>query len=97
MFSFIENYGTHIIISVTVGGKDEVYIKQHSSSQLSELEFRNYVKEIGSERFSDVDNKLNATPINYSEKVSSLLILLCKLKQGFWGDGPPADNSRRLS
>nr|BAJ95066.1 predicted protein [Hordeum vulgare subsp. vulgare] len=66
--SFIENYGTHIITSVMVGGKDEVYIKQHSSSQLSETEFRNYVREIGYERFSDVENKSNAPPINYSEK-----------------------------
>jgi hypothetical protein len=71
--SFIENYGTHIITSVTVGGKDEVYIKQHSSSQLSELEFKNYVREIGKERFSDVENKSNAATINYSEKVSKFL------------------------
>lgn len=56
-----------------VGGKDEVYIKQHSSSQLSEMEFRNYVREIGNERFSDVENKSNAPPINYSEKVSQFI------------------------
>lgn len=53
-----------------------MYIKQHSSSQLSELEFKNYVREIGRERFSDVENKSNATPINYSEKVSKLLTAL---------------------
>uniref|UniRef100_J3L418 MACPF domain-containing protein n=1 Tax=Oryza brachyantha TaxID=4533 RepID=J3L418_ORYBR len=85
--SFIENYGTHIITSVTVGGKDEVYIKQHSSSQLSELEFRNYVKEIGSERFSDGDSKLNATPINYSEKDMTVIFRRrggCDLVQNFF-------------
>jgi len=43
---------------------------------LSELEFKNYVREIGRERFSDVENKSNATPINYSEKVSKFLIAL---------------------
>jgi hypothetical protein len=58
-----------------VGGKDEVYIKQHSSSQLSELEFRNYVKEIGNDRFSGVESKSNEPPINYSEKVSQFLVL----------------------
>ena len=58
-----------------VGGKDEVYIKQHSSSQLSELEFRNYVREIGNERFSGEESKSNAPPINYSEKVSQFLVL----------------------
>ena len=58
-----------------VGGKDEVYIKQHSSSQLSELEFKNYVREIGNDRFSDEESKSNAPPINYSEKVSQFLVL----------------------
>jgi len=84
--SFIENYGTHIIISVTVGGKDEVYIKQHSSSQLSGLEFKNYVREIGRERFSDVENKSNATPINYSEKDITVIFRRrggCDLVQSF--------------
>ncbi|KAG8077915.1 hypothetical protein GUJ93_ZPchr0007g3203 [Zizania palustris] len=84
--SFIENYGTHIITSVMVGGKDEVYIKQHSSSQLSELEFRNYVKEIGSERFSDTDSKSNAAPINYSEKDMTVIFRRrggCDLVQNF--------------
>jgi hypothetical protein len=57
-----------------VGGKDEVYIKQHSSSQLSELEFRNYVREIGNERFSGAESKSNEPPINYSEKVSQFLV-----------------------
>ncbi|GJM93134.1 hypothetical protein PR202_ga09663 [Eleusine coracana subsp. coracana] len=84
--SFIENYGTHIITSVTVGGKDEVYIKQHSSSQLSELEFKNYVREIGKERFSDVGNKSNAAPINYSEKDMTVIFRRrggCDLVQSF--------------
>ncbi|RCV27351.1 hypothetical protein SEVIR_5G321000v4 [Setaria viridis] len=84
--SFIENYGTHIITSVTVGGKDEVYIKQHSSSQLSEMEFKNYVREIGRERFSDVENKSNAIPINYSEKDMTVIFRRrggCDLVQSF--------------
>ena len=57
-----------------VGGKDEVYIKKHSSSQLSEMEFKNYVREIGNERFSDGETKSNTPPINYSEKVSQFLV-----------------------
>ncbi|KAJ4952539.1 hypothetical protein NE237_029371 [Protea cynaroides] len=31
---FIENFGTHVITSVTIGGKDVIYIKQHHSSPL---------------------------------------------------------------
>ncbi|CAM0882723.1 unnamed protein product [Alopecurus aequalis] len=84
--SFIENYGTHIITSVMVGGKDEVYIKQHSSSQLSELEFRNYVREIGNERFSGEESKSNVSPINYSEKDMTVIFRRrggCDLVQNF--------------
>lgn len=75
MCSFIENYGTHIITSVTIGGKDEVYIKQHHSSQLSSSEFEKYVRDIGDERFLNLENQSNTAPINYKEKVS----VLCKL------------------
>ncbi|KAG6483544.1 hypothetical protein ZIOFF_060192 [Zingiber officinale] len=72
LFSFIENFGTHIIISVTIGGKDEVYIKQHHSSQLSELEIENYVKEIGDQRFLNLQHQSFNAPLNYKDKVSSL-------------------------
>ncbi|KAK6255586.1 hypothetical protein SCA6_016891 [Theobroma cacao] len=40
--SFIENFGTHVITSVTIGGKDVIYIKQHHSSPLSTTEIKNY-------------------------------------------------------
>ncbi|KAJ1688023.1 hypothetical protein LUZ63_019413 [Rhynchospora breviuscula] len=66
--SFIENYGTHIITSVTIGGKDEVFVKLHSSSQLSLSEFENYVKDIGDQRFSNLENQSTTVPINYKEK-----------------------------
>ncbi|XP_074570659.1 MACPF domain-containing protein CAD1-like [Curcuma longa] len=66
--SFIENFGTHIIISVTIGGKDEVYIKQHHSSQFSELEIENYVKEIGDQRFLNLQNQSFNAPLNHKDK-----------------------------
>ncbi|KAF6136113.1 hypothetical protein GIB67_002788 [Kingdonia uniflora] len=40
--SFIENYGTHIITSATIGGRDVVYVKQHQSSPLSASEIKKY-------------------------------------------------------
>ncbi|KAE8722811.1 Kinase superfamily protein isoform 1 [Hibiscus syriacus] len=40
--SFIETLGTHVITSVTIGGKDEIYVKQHHSSPLSTMEIKNY-------------------------------------------------------
>ncbi|XP_074592547.1 MACPF domain-containing protein CAD1-like [Curcuma longa] len=66
--SFIENFGTHIITSVTIGGKDEVYIKQHHSSQLSESEIKNYVKEIGDQRFLNSQNQSFNAPLAYKDK-----------------------------
>jgi MAC/Perforin domain len=75
--SFIENYGTHIITSVTIGGKDEVFVKLHSSSQLSLSEFENYVREIGVQRFSNLENQPMTNPINYKERVSPLYVCTC--------------------
>ncbi|XP_009416434.2 MACPF domain-containing protein CAD1 [Musa acuminata AAA Group] len=66
--SFIENFGTHIITSVTIGGKDEVYIKQHHSSQLSVSEIENYVKEIGDQRFLNLEHQSLNAPLNYKDK-----------------------------
>ncbi|RVX00604.1 MACPF domain-containing protein CAD1 [Vitis vinifera] len=48
--SFIENFGTHVITSVTIGGKDVIYVKQHQSSPLSTMEIKNYVQDIGNQR-----------------------------------------------
>ncbi|KAG6769642.1 hypothetical protein POTOM_025298 [Populus tomentosa] len=48
--SFIENFGTHVITSVTIGGKDVIYVKQHQSSPLSTLEIKHYVQDIGNQR-----------------------------------------------
>ncbi|CAD5166785.1 unnamed protein product [Musa acuminata subsp. malaccensis] len=73
--SFIENFGTHIITSVTIGGKDEVYIKQHHSSQLSVSEIENYVKEIGDQRFLNLEHQSLNAPLNYKDKVSASVIL----------------------
>ncbi|KAK9153156.1 hypothetical protein Sjap_000636 [Stephania japonica] len=55
--SFIENFGTHIITSATVGGRDVVYVKQHQSSPLSAPEIHKYVEDIGNQRFVDMENQ----------------------------------------
>ncbi|KAF8042176.1 hypothetical protein BT93_A0711 [Corymbia citriodora subsp. variegata] len=54
--SFIENFGTHVITSVTIGGKDVIFVKQHQSSPLTTTEIKNYVQEIGNQRFSDAES-----------------------------------------
>ncbi|XP_042489689.1 MACPF domain-containing protein CAD1 isoform X1 [Macadamia integrifolia] len=67
--SFIENFGTHIITSVTVGGRDVVYVKQHPSSPLSPSEIENYLRDIRDQRFVDMETQWDAVPVNYKDKV----------------------------
>ncbi|GLU13866.1 hypothetical protein SLE2022_304760 [Rubroshorea leprosula] len=66
--SFIENYGTHIVTSATVGGRDVVYIRQHQSSSLSVGDIENYVKDIGDHRFMDSTGESSAGPLKYKDK-----------------------------
>ncbi|KAK4399287.1 MACPF domain-containing protein CAD1 [Sesamum angolense] len=66
--SFIENYGTHIVTSATIGGRDIVYIRQHQSSPLSVADIENYVKDIGEQRFSDSKANTSAGALKYKDK-----------------------------
>ncbi|RZB82323.1 MACPF domain-containing protein CAD1 isoform B [Glycine soja] len=66
--SFIENYGTHIVTSATVGGRDVVYIRQHQSSSLSASDIETYVKDIGDDRFHNVKHFSGPGPLKYKEK-----------------------------
>lgn len=75
--SFIENFGTHIIVSVTIGGKDVIYVKQHQSSPLSKVEIKNYVQDIGNQRFSTRENHTTSGLLKYKDKASSAILLLC--------------------
>ncbi|KAL8102091.1 hypothetical protein AgCh_026830 [Apium graveolens] len=67
--SFIENFGTHIITSVTIGGKDVIYVKQHQSSPLSKMEIKNYVQDIGTQRFSPTEAHTNSGLLKYKDKI----------------------------
>ncbi|XVF87258.1 hypothetical protein PTKIN_Ptkin18bG0104500 [Pterospermum kingtungense] len=66
--SFIENYGTHIVTSATIGGRDVVYVRQHQSSPLSQTDIENYVKDIGDQRFLDSKGQSSAAPLKYKDK-----------------------------
>jgi hypothetical protein len=70
LLSFIENYGTHIVTSATVGGRDVVYVRQHQSSSLSVPDIENYVKDIENDRFLDAKNSSGPAALKYKEKVS---------------------------
>ncbi|KAG0464231.1 hypothetical protein HPP92_020300 [Vanilla planifolia] len=50
---FVENYGTHIIVGVSVGGQDVVYVKQDwSSSDLSPAELKHCLDQLGDQLFT---------------------------------------------
>ncbi|XP_058100974.1 MACPF domain-containing protein CAD1 isoform X2 [Magnolia sinica] len=66
--SFIENFGTHIVTSATIGGRDVVYIKQHQSSPLSASDIENYVKDIGDQRFLDSESQPLSGALKYKDK-----------------------------
>ncbi|XP_057972866.1 MACPF domain-containing protein CAD1-like [Malania oleifera] len=66
--SFIEDFGTHVITSVTIGGKDVIYVKQHQSSPLSTMEIKNYVQDIGNYRFSDAERHASSGPLILKDK-----------------------------
>ncbi|KAG9147211.1 hypothetical protein Leryth_018188 [Lithospermum erythrorhizon] len=66
--SFIENYGTHIVTSATVGGRDVVYIRQHQSSPLSITDIESYVNDIRDQRFSDSKSQSSLGALKYKDK-----------------------------
>ncbi|CAJ1948412.1 unnamed protein product [Sphenostylis stenocarpa] len=66
--SFIENFGTHVITSITIGGKDVIYVKQHHTSPLSKLEMKNYVQDIGNQRFSDINSQTSSGQTKSKDK-----------------------------
>lgn len=66
--SFIENYGTHIVTSATVGGRDVVYVRQHQSSSLAAPDIENYVKDIENDRFLNAKNTSGPAALKYKEK-----------------------------
>ncbi|KAG6514885.1 MACPF domain-containing protein NSL1-like isoform X1 [Zingiber officinale] len=50
---FIQKYGTHIIVGLSVGGKDVIYLKQQKDSLLQESEVQSLLKKLVDERFSE--------------------------------------------
>ncbi|CAL0324630.1 unnamed protein product [Lupinus luteus] len=66
--SFIENFGTHVITSITIGGKDVIYIKQHHTSPLSKSEIKSYIEDIGNQRFADIDSQTSSGQTKSKDK-----------------------------
>ncbi|KAI5082726.1 hypothetical protein GOP47_0002469 [Adiantum capillus-veneris] len=50
---FIEKYGTHIIVSASIGGQDVLYLKENQSSLLSPQDIHKQLKSAGEDYFLD--------------------------------------------
>ncbi|CAJ2676042.1 unnamed protein product [Trifolium pratense] len=62
---FIENFGTHILVGLSIGGKDLLLVKQDVSSNLGPSELKNHLDELGEQLFSGTCNFL---PKNKDQK-----------------------------
>ncbi|XP_052142693.1 MACPF domain-containing protein At1g14780 [Oryza glaberrima] len=49
---FIEKYGTHVIVGLSMGGQDVVYVKQDKSSSLSPSEIKEHLDRLGDQLFT---------------------------------------------
>uniref|UniRef100_A0ACD5YYN9 Uncharacterized protein n=2 Tax=Avena sativa TaxID=4498 RepID=A0ACD5YYN9_AVESA len=50
--SFIDKYGTHVIVGLSMGGQDVVYVRQDASSPLSPSEIRGHLDRLGDQLFT---------------------------------------------
>lgn len=50
-----------------------IYVKQHLSSPLSTVEIKNYVQDIGNQRFSSIESLTSSGLLKYKDKASSLV------------------------
>ncbi|VVA92879.1 unnamed protein product [Arabis nemorensis] len=65
---FIEKYGTHIVVGVTMGGKDVIHMKQLRNSNHEADEVQKILKQLGDQRFP-VDPVESVSPAaDYSGK-----------------------------
>lgn len=52
-----------------------IYVKQHQSSLLSAMEIKNYVQDIGNQRFSDAESLMSSGQLKSKDKASSKIFL----------------------
>ncbi|KAF4368493.1 hypothetical protein F8388_018617 [Cannabis sativa] len=53
---FIEKYGTHIVVGLSVGGQDVVLVKQDTSSNIEPSELKKHLDELGDQLFTGTCN-----------------------------------------
>ncbi|KAG7546347.1 Membrane attack complex component/perforin (MACPF) domain [Arabidopsis suecica] len=70
---FIDLYGTHIIVSVKMGGKDVIYAKQQHSSKLQPEDLQKRLKEVADKRFVEASavHNMASERVQASSKVET--------------------------
>ena len=53
IFRFIQNFGTHIVVGVKMGGEHAIYVKQTHSSPLSPCDLQRNMKDAADKIFID--------------------------------------------
>ncbi|XP_019422520.1 PREDICTED: MACPF domain-containing protein At1g14780-like isoform X2 [Lupinus angustifolius] len=61
LIRFIEKFGTHIIVGLSIGGKDLVLVKQDVSSNLGPSELKNHLDNLGDQLFNGTCNFVSKT------------------------------------
>ncbi|KAL9330270.1 hypothetical protein ACSQ67_005273 [Phaseolus vulgaris] len=74
---FIENFGTHILVGLSIGGQDLVLVKQDVSSSLEPSELKGHLDELGNQLFTGTCSFLPRSK-DQKYKVSFVYIIINK-------------------
>ncbi|KAJ1418364.1 Membrane attack complex component/perforin [Sesbania bispinosa] len=66
---FIKKFGTHILVGLSIGGKDLIFVKQDVSSTLPPSELKKHLHELGDQLFTGTCNFLPKTCKDQKHKV----------------------------
>ncbi|KAI4296924.1 hypothetical protein L6164_036841 [Bauhinia variegata] len=64
---FIKEFGTHVVVAVSMGGKNVVYMRQEHQSSLHPTNLQKLLNDIADMRFADTEN--NIAPYRVKEEI----------------------------
>ncbi|XVE48553.1 hypothetical protein DITRI_Ditri01bG0010900 [Diplodiscus trichospermus] len=72
---FIKTFGTHIIVGAKMGGKDVLYVKQHHSSIVRQVDGHTELKKMADEKFTENNgqNRIDSEQVQLNNKGISIL------------------------
>ncbi|KAL3701285.1 hypothetical protein R1sor_019307 [Riccia sorocarpa] len=80
--SFIEKYGTHIVVSVKVGGKDVIYVRQHQSSPLQPTEVAKLIQKFAEQRFQSPSSESTSFELRERSGKEKDVEIICRRRGG---------------